>query len=226
MALRGSEGGCPVGRVVGNLTMSRCLGFHLEPIIDLRSDETPGFALTVARLPYPDWKSAKWRAWYARMAQLLDRHLPPGCRLFVGLGSDQVDDASVVGRLQVLSAQHRCTVELMQAPGREFGAIERLDATVASLRRNGIDLALGGIDDDTIGLKMAASLSPSFARLDPSMTRKGRVIGARFLQYTRLALETTGAEIIASGIESEDDVEMARNAGIRFGQGPHFTRGM
>ena len=59
-----------------------------------------------------------------------------------------------------------------------------------------------------------------------SLTHLARRADPRFLRHLRDLFEGVGALVIAEGIESPGDLERARAAGIRYGQGYYFTRGM
>lgn len=97
---------------------------------------------------------------------------------------------------------------------------------IANLRHHGVRIAM---DDPGAGF---ASLS-HFVRLEPDIIKLGQdMVNGITEDRARRALvsalvhfaEESGAMLIAQRIESEDELAVLRNLGVRFGQGYHLAR--
>jgi EAL domain-containing protein (putative c-di-GMP-specific phosphodiesterase class I) len=96
----------------------------------------------------------------------------------------------------------------------------------ARLTHAGFALAIDDIGSGYDGIGRALQVRPAFAKLDMSLTHLARRVDPRFLRDLHDLFEGVGAQVIAEGIESAGDLEWVRAAGIPYGQGYHFTRGM
>jgi diguanylate cyclase (GGDEF)-like protein len=92
---------------------------------------------------------------------------------------------------------------------------------VTVLRRNGIQVAIDDVGFGRSCLESLIVLEPDIVKVD-----RGYVSGAaadphrtRLLQRLVEVAETLGAEIVAEGIESRDDLTLLRDLGVRLGQG-------
>ena len=94
------------------------------------------------------------------------------------------------------------------------------------LTKAGLALAIDDVGSGYDGIGRALLARPAFAKLDMSLTRLARRVDPRFLRDLNALFDGIGAVVIAEGIESHGDLEMVRGAGIRYGQGYHFKRGM
>jgi EAL domain-containing protein (putative c-di-GMP-specific phosphodiesterase class I)/DNA-binding NarL/FixJ family response regulator len=96
--------------------------------------------------------------------------------------------------------------------------------TLAALRTRGIRVAAIDTGTGMSGLHHLPSLMPDFVRLDTTLTRS---IDSSFSSHSVVAAvvacaRQVGAEVIAGGVDSEEQLDAIRSLGVRFAQGPLF----
>lgn len=203
--------------------------FRLEPIVDLVSDETLGFELLAGADRCPDWTDGGWRTWYARMADLFRAHIPASVRVFVNVDAHQALDPAIIEGLLAIPGRDRLVVEWTEhiRPGLHAADFREASACAfARLTQAGFALAIDDVGSGYDGIGRALQVRPAFAKLDMSLTHLARRVDPRFLRDLRELFKGVGALVIAEGIESPGDLERVCAAGIRYGQGYYFTRGM
>ena len=202
--------------------------FRLEPIVDLVSDETLGFELLAGADRCPDWTDDDWRAWYARMADLFRTHIPASVRVFVNVDAHQALDPAIIEGLLAIPGRDRLVVEWTEriSPAIHVTRTWASARAFESLTKAGIGLAIDDVGSGYDGIGRALQGRPAFAKLDASLIHLARHVDPRFLRDLHALFEGIGAVVIAEGIESPGDLERIRAAGIRYGQGYYFTRGM
>ncbi len=92
---------------------------------------------------------------------------------------------------------------------------------VAAFKENGIEVSIDDVGFGRSCLETLIMLEPDVVKIDRSYVdgasrdpHKGRLL-SRLVEVSR----TLGAEIIAEGIESRDDLALLRDYGVEFGQG-------
>lgn len=201
-------------------------GFRLEPIVDLVCDEILGFELLAGVDRCPDWTDDGWRTWYARMADLFRAHIPASVRVFVNVDAHQALDPAIVEGLLALPGRDRLVVEWTEHIRPDAADFYASACAFARLTQAGFALAIDDVGAGYDGIGRALQVRAAFAKLDMSLTHLARRVDPRFLRDLRELFEGVGARVIAEGIESPGDLERVRAAGIRYGQGYYFTRGM
>lgn len=110
----------------------------------------------------------------------------------------------------------------------EHAAIDDYDALsphVATLRADGTRLAVDDAGAGFASLRHTLQLTPDFIKLDISLTRgidtdrSRRALAAGLIGFAH----ELGAEIIAEGIETRDELEALRTLGVRYGQGYYIA---
>ncbi|RAL23930.1 hypothetical protein DL240_07220 [Lujinxingia litoralis] len=97
----------------------------------------------------------------------------------------------------------------------------RIMPTVRTLREEGYRFALDDVGTGAANLRLLAELEPDYIKMDLELTRgiarseRKRAL-AHYLQ--ELAIRS-GAELIAEGIETFDDLEVLESLGVALGQG-------
>ncbi|MCD6727170.1 MAG: EAL domain-containing protein [Solirubrobacteraceae bacterium] len=207
------------------------LTVDLQPIVNLRSERLVG-AEALARFQGPPPQSPD--AWFAqayrvgmgvelelaavREAVKVTDRLADGVFLAVNVGPEAVS----TGRLPAILAcggAHRIVVELTEHI--EVGNYERLQDALYEVRASGARLAIDDAGAGFAGLTRILKLAPDLIKLDRELT------GGIDLDPVRRSLAAalvsfaaqTGAQIVAEGIETEDELEAVRELGISFGQG-------
>lgn len=157
------------------------------------------------------------------------RELPPG-RLFLNLSALSFEDE----RLEP-GALTRLVKDAGFAPERvvlELTELVRLPdpvdfaRAVRPLREGGFALAVDDFGAGFSNVPLLAELAPDFIKLDASL-----VTGARMHPRKRVVLEALAqlgrrlnGTVVAEGLETEEDVRAAREAGLPLGQGYVFGR--
>jgi EAL domain-containing protein (putative c-di-GMP-specific phosphodiesterase class I) len=100
----------------------------------------------------------------------------------------------------------------------------RLIASLRGLRRNGIRIAIDDTGSGYSSLAHILKLAPDFIKLDRELVSGIDVDPVRRALASTLVTfaAETGAQIIAEGVETEDELDVLRRLGVRFGQGYHL----
>ena len=96
-----------------------------------------------------------------------------------------------------------------------------LRAVVSTVRASGAQLALDDFGDGRSSLKLWSEIRPDFVKIDKYFTHKISTC-AENLQMVRAIIQIAnvfGTELIAEGIEDEDDLRVLRDLGLAHGQG-------
>lgn len=201
---------------------------HLQPIIRLESGATIAFeALTrFADGTSPEIQFAEAAMLglgptleRAAVASALDAvaSIPPGIALSLNLSADVLQHEPTLPEL-LASTDRRLIVELT-----EHERIDDYEAVRVALGRLGPEVRLA-IDDAGSGfasLRHIFALSPTYVKLDIEWVRnidRDPVRRALVSGLVYFAAET-GCELIAEGIETEEELAALRGLGIQLGQG-------
>ncbi|MCV2367215.1 GGDEF domain-containing protein [Roseateles oligotrophus] len=99
--------------------------------------------------------------------------------------------------------------------------IENLRRAITALRRQGVGIALDDFGDGRSSLRLWSEIQPDIVKIDKYFTHD-LPAHAEKLQTFRALLqlaETFGAQLIAEGIESAEELRVLRDLGVTFGQG-------
>jgi len=94
------------------------------------------------------------------------------------------------------------------------------------LRGKGMNVAVDDLGAGYSNLRYIADLAPEIVKLDRELVRELRVDTRRFKLVKHLVTmcEDLGARVVAEGIETEDELEAVRAAGVHLGQGYLIAR--
>ncbi|MCA6215816.1 EAL domain-containing protein [Ideonella sp. B7] len=214
---------------------------HFQPIADLaegRSAAHEALIRTPAGCPWPhpDALFAAARDEGCLVALEIEcvrlalqawlRHRPPG-RLFVNLSAQALVTALGQADLDLLLT--RTEDEALGASGvvieltehERVRDIAALEAAVQRLRRHQVAIALDDFGDGRSSLRLWSELKPEFVKIDryfvhqlPQHPEKLQTLRA-LIQIAQVF----GSTLIAEGIETEDELHLVRDLGIRLGQG-------
>ena len=208
-----------------------------QPIVDLRTREQVGFeALTrgPSRTAYerPDLLFAAARA-ARRLAELdwacrcqafrtaADAELRPPMRLFVNAEPQTIGTACPEHLLRDWVSAHRRLRVVVEVTERDLcdapGDLLRVAATLHEL---GWEVALDDVGANDAGVALLPVLRPDVVKLDmgliaPRLTRGQRAV----LRAVEAYVATSGASVVAEGIETEADLTRAHSLGADWGQG-------
>lgn len=198
---------------------------RLQPIIELETRETLGFELLAGKHCCPGWVDSQWHQWYVTMADQLNRHAPASSLVFINVDSRQIVDPVIRASLENLMVARKCVVEWTEHES-DYDTHASAIRWLRSWSARGVDIAVDDIGHGADGIGRVLSVQPAYAKLDAGLVRRGVENGEmRLLSHLHTLFSSLGCEVIAEGIETEDDAVHCRSAGIRYGQGFYFGCG-
>jgi EAL domain-containing protein (putative c-di-GMP-specific phosphodiesterase class I) len=208
-----------------------------QPIVELDTGALVG-AEALARFPGPPrqppdvWFEEAQRAGLGvalelaavRIALALLGDLPEATFLAINVGPDTIVTQDLAALVSASPRPDRIVFELT-----EHLAIEdypHLQSIVRQLRGSGTRLAIDDAGAGFASLSHIVHLAPDLIKLDRQFTAGIDLDPARRALAQALVsfASDTGAEIIAEGIETIDELEAVRRLGIPYGQGYLFSR--
>ena len=208
-----------------------------QPIVDLRTRERVGVeALTRGprRTPYerPDLLFAAARD-ARRLAELdwacrcqafrtaADAELRPPTRLFVNAEPQTIGTACPTHLLRDWVSAHRRLRVVVEVTERDLcdapGDLLRVAATLHEL---GWEVALDDVGANDAGVALLPVLRPDVVKLDMALLAPRLSSGQRaVLRAVEAYVATSGAAVVAEGIETEAHLARARSLGADWGQG-------
>ena len=209
----------------------------LQPVIDLDAAAVAGYeALARVRPGYPQltadqmfrWARRNGRTneldWLCRFAAFrvaIEQQVAPPMPLLVNAEPAALDSgapAALVAELQRARRQLRIVVELTERELADNPA--QLFRVVDSMRALGWEIALDDVGADPISLALLPLLEPDIIKLDRSLISEPTTP-----EHARIALavaaeaDRTGAAVIVEGVETVEQLEIARAWGARYAQG-------
>ena len=215
-----------------------------QPIVDLETGETVGFE-ALARGPEGSplenpaalFATARTNGRLGELDALcrqraiegmLAADLPREVVLFVNvepssLGFEDVtrplhpsEDGTSAGRMRIV--MEITEQSLTSRPAELLALVERS-------RARGWGIALDDVGSDSRALGLISLIEPDVFKIDLRLvSSRATTEIAGVVAGVEAQAERTGALILAEGIETEEDVELARGMGARLGQGWYFGR--
>lgn len=153
-------------------------------------------------------------------------YAPPGL-LFVNLSpSVFAHKAGAAARLALAhSPPPKVVIELIE----RMPVPKHIDFAVSAWKESGYKIAVDDLGKSPISLLLVSLTSPSFIKLDRSIIAFLPENCNRAEMFLRLARRLK-AEVIAEGIECEQELDAVKNLGIKYGQGyllgmPQLSKG-
>ncbi|TMK97344.1 MAG: EAL domain-containing protein [Actinobacteria bacterium] len=202
-----------------------------QPIVHLATEVVAGFE-AVARFTLEPERSTE--AWFteavsvglvkdlelatARAALGSLERLAVGSYLSINLSPETASSPEF--RDLLIEVDHdRLVVEMTEhTPIEDY---PKLNAAVHDLRWRGVRLAIDDVGAGFASLRHILELSPDFIKLDVTLTRDiDREEPRRILAGALTAFaKAIGTEIVAEGIQTEQELAVLRSLGVTFGQG-------
>lgn len=128
---------------------------------------------------------------------------------------EALEAASLEPRNLVLEITERTSIDDFEAFGRG----------VEPLRRQGFLLAIDDVGTGYSSLQTLTEVQPEFIKVDRSLVKSihRSLLKQELVQSLLQVGKRIGAQVIAEGIESEDEVRTLRRCGVRYGQGFWFA---
>jgi EAL domain-containing protein (putative c-di-GMP-specific phosphodiesterase class I) len=157
-----------------------------------------------------------------RALAVLDE-LPQHLAMTINVGPDAVRSPLFLEALE-RAPRDRLILELTEHT--EVDDYRELLAALRRLRRSGLRVAVDDTGSGYSGLAHILKIAPDFIKVDRELTSGVDLDPVR--RALALALVTfaadTGAQIVAEGIETEDELAELRRLGVSYGQGYHLGR--
>ncbi len=234
------------GRQLLHLILNRGLGTLFEPIVSLRRSEVVGYEALVRGPADSDLHSPGLLFQQAeqsgltyeldclcRRAALERAHcLPPGKMLFLNclptsIGDPNLRDEGLVKTLENYQLDPgNLVIEISEQESIENFDIFR--EMRDSWRALGIRIAVDDAGAGYASLEAIMEITPDFLKADMRLVRGIDSDPPRqeVLRALNAVARRIGAEVIAEGIETEDELRVLRQLGIPYGQGYHFGPGL
>lgn len=153
--------------------------------------------------------------------------LPIGGRYHVNLFPSTIIDIPVEHLLEEFAAfreQGRYCVELSEQ--QIIGDPSYLTRAVESFRHSGVLIAIDDVGFGRSCLESLIILEPDIVKIDKKCVKEISQDRVRIQSLKRLlkVIEAIGAEVVAEGIESEEDFALVRDLGVKYGQGFFLER--
>ncbi len=118
----------------------------------------------------------------------------------------------------------RIVIELTEhVPIEDYSVLQR---ALAAIRESGVRLAADDLGSGYAGFRHLVTLGPDIIKLDMSLVRGiHRNGGQRALARALVAFaKDVGAQVIAEGVEEQDELDLLRTLGVAWAQGFHLGR--
>lgn len=227
---------------VGDVLHDGGLTPHFQPLVDLDGGHVVGYEALIrgphgSAIERPDALFAAARA-EGRVTEL-DCHcriaafraaetagLGTGATLFVNLEPAAVGrrvPADLHGAALAGPPGARVVIEITERSLTTDPA--GLLRAVAELREQGFGIALDDVGADDRSLALMPFLNPDVIKLDMKLVQdRPSVKMATILNAVSAHVERTGAQVLAEGIETEQQIDVAHSLGATLAQGYYFGR--
>jgi diguanylate cyclase (GGDEF)-like protein len=148
--------------------------------------------------------------------------VPRRAILFINIGEIGLrEHQATIEQLQLLLRWSRRAAEDVVLEINDDGTdIEAVQEAFAAYRREGFRFSLQGVGDGRSTLETLSAVRPEFIKISGRLIGSGGTRGtSAIVQALREFARVTGAEIIATRLETEDELETARALGVTLGQG-------
>ncbi len=228
------------------------LRLHYQPIMDLTSRRVvgaealvrwrhpqrglipPSAFLDVAEQtglmrPLGSWVLAE--AIEQAAAWAADTALPPGLRLHLNLSTSQLLEGDVAERATAILAAfglpaHALCVEVDE---RTFDSDELARTQLAAFRERGVRVAIDGFGSGITSIQQLRRHPVDVLKLDPELVAGlagGDTALGAIAATVRTMADALAVEVVAEGIERNEQVAALRGLGIALGQGFLFAEGL
>ncbi len=218
------------GAALARLCAGEDIDIEFQPIVDLNTGAVhayealarfehgerplPWFSLADRLGQRPQLERACLGAALARISEV-----PSGCSLTVNLSSDLIADDAVLAMIEGEAASDRLVIEVSE---RQTVATDvNVLAAVIRLRASRVRFAVSDVGVGHEGLGQLAAARPEYLKLNRSIVRgiADDADRTRFMRSFSAFVRDTGCQVIAEGIESDEDLAAVRSSGIEYAQG-------
>ena len=218
-------------RQIEDVIADRDFQLLFQPIVSLSDRSVMGAEALCRFRPLPYRSPDKWfqAAREIGLQHVLERaviektlailpDLPMALKLSINVSPDLLMTGNLTEMIDGPFAD-RIVFELTEHEG--FGSIPDLQAQMKRLRRLGVRIAVDDLGAGYASLNTVLQIKPDIVKLDREMVRginldpASRALAAGIVHFA----EAIGADVIAEGIERQEEAETLVALGVRFGQG-------
>ena len=150
--------------------------------------------------------------------------LPSGPALFINVGvAALLDPVHDVDQMMLLLrwAQRRPEQVVLEITERELVRdLRRFEEVLARYRAEGFRFALDDVGEGHSTFEVLAAAVPEFIKISARFAKPGRGLGPQSAIRAAVSFaEESGAEVIAEGLEHEQNIAVMRRLGVTLGQG-------
>lgn len=224
------------GRALSRVLAGDTLRMVYQPIL-WAHDLTPCACEALSRSEEPEFKNPRvmfdvavrsGRIWH--LSRLVRRTVsedilsfPKDLLVFVNLDPMDIDDPEFLeGEEFLKDIKHRLVFEITERVS--IPDLARVKENIAKLKANGYRFAVDDLGSGYAGLNSVALLEPDFIKISPFLI-KGIAVDnnrGRLLQRVVDFANDAGVKVIAEGIESDREQNVARDIGCHMLQGFHL----
>jgi EAL domain-containing protein (putative c-di-GMP-specific phosphodiesterase class I)/GGDEF domain-containing protein len=130
--------------------------------------------------------------------------------------SEAMEESGIEPRNLVLEISERTGIVDFESFGRDL----------QSIRKQGILIAIDDVGTGYSSLQAISEVQPDFIKVDISLVKNihQSLIKQELVRSLLRVAARIGAQVIAEGIESEEECRSLRSCGVRYGQGYFFAR--
>ena len=217
--LRRGEGFRAVRQPIFSLDEMKPIGYELLSRLSIQPFEMPDDFFQISR--------------EANLLTLVDHHcfktcaaaahrLPPQARRHLNLFPSTIVDIPVQQLLGELHGDGRTGTSCIEISEQQvLGEPSYLAEAVRTFQQAGVLIAIDDVGFGRSSLESLVLLQPEIVKIDKGCVRGIGVDKSRARLFRRLlnVIESLGAEAVAEGIESTDDLDALRVLGVKYGQG-------
>jgi len=227
--------------VLPSLLAQRSVRAVYQPIVRLDDGELVGYEALARPGAHPTGGSvealftaahrlgvARDLDWLCRRTAIQDAHdVPPGIPVFVNVGVgallDPVHDVDQMMLLLRFAGRSPRDVVLEITERETITDLDRLRVVLARYRREGFRIAIDDVGEGRCTLEVLAAALPEYLKLARSLIVNAASPGPRSAIEAAVAFaRSSGARVIAEGVENAEVAARMRSLGIELGQGWHL----
>jgi len=191
-----------------------------RPIGDKAGASVESLFATAQRLGY-----SRDLDWLCRLAAVrCAAGLAAGTQLFINVSLHALlDPLHDVDQMELLlrwgqRSPHDVILEISERDSVKD--LKRLQEVVGAYREAGFRFALDDVGEGHSTMEVLASTEPEFIKVASSLSRSVTLRGARAAVVALVSFgESSGSQVIAEGLESEEQIERVSELGVELGQG-------
>jgi diguanylate cyclase (GGDEF)-like protein len=148
------------------------------------------------------------------------------CLMFLNLHPQELSDHALLGDSEDYLHPHARRVVFEMTEMAAVKDFERTRDVIARLRERGYRVALDDLGAGYSGLNTLAKIEPEFVKLDMGLLRGIRSSSstARLIRHLAEFANGEGIQMVAEGIETEEELEVVEQLGCPLMQGYYFAR--